>query len=257
MAECLAARLGYPLLGREVAEEAAARLGVPAEALQAKMGDRPSLWGRFSSERRTYIVAMQAAIAERAAEGRLIYHGLAGGLLLGDAVPGMLCLRLIAPMESRVRAVMGTSAMDAAAAEQYIRDVDESRARWVRVMYGEDIMDPVLYDMVVNLETMTIEGACAIVGRVVQLPEFELTERSLARLLDFRTACRVRLALAGDDELGALELDAEAEGGEVTISGAVPLRHGGRAGTRIVEVARGVEGVEKVRLKVEWFDPYP
>jgi hypothetical protein len=124
-------------------------------------------------------------------------------------------------------------------------------------MYGEDIMDPVLYDMVVNLETMTIEGACAIVGRVVQLPEFELTERSLARLLDFRTACRVRLALAGDDELGALELDAEAEGGEVTISGAVPLRHGGRAGTRIVEVARGVEGVEKVRLKVEWFDPYP
>jgi hypothetical protein len=28
-------------------------------------------------------------------------------------------------------------------------------------------------------------------------------------------------------------------------------------GDQIAEIAQSVEGVEEVRLKVEWFDPYP
>ncbi len=256
MARCLAARLGYPLLGREVAQEAAAGLGVRPELLEEKMGDRPSLWSRFSSMRRSYVVAVQTALAERAASGQLVYHGLSGGLLL-RGVPGVFCVRLIAPMESRVSAVMGESGMDAATAEQYIRDIDESRARWVKVMYGEDIMDPALYDLVINLESLSVEGACAVVAKAVDRPEFAVTEHVTRQLRDFLTACRVKLALAGDPELRTLELEAEAEGGRVVVRGGAPLHKTGRTGSRIVELARSVPGVEEVLLRVEWFDPYP
>jgi hypothetical protein len=256
MAQCLAERLGYPTLGREVVQEAAAGLGVPASLLEEKMGDRPTVWGRFSSLRRAYIAAVQSALAERAAEGRLVYHGLAGGMLL-QGVPGTLCIRLIAPLERRIRAVMAESGMDAVMAEQFIHEVDESRARWVRVMYGEDIMDPALYDLVISLETMTVEGACALTAKVLGQPEYELTDEVLAKLGDFRLACRVRVGLAADAELRPLELDTEAERGVVTVTGRAPLRKNNRTGNRIVEIARSVPGVESVRLKVEWYDPYP
>ncbi len=256
VAECLARRLDYPLLGREIAQEAAARLGVPADLLEARMDDRPSLWGRFSSLRRTYVVAVRAALAEHGASGNLVYHGLAGGLLL-RGLPGVLCVRLIAPMERRVQAVMSESDMDAATAEQYIRDQDEARARWVKVMYGEDIMDPSLYDLVVNLESLGIEEACAVVARVLDAPELAVTEEMARRLRDFGTGCRVELALAADAELRPLELEARAEGGRLTITGSAPLHGTGRAGSRIVELARSVPEVEEVFLNVEWFDPYP
>jgi cytidylate kinase len=256
LAECLARRLDYPILGREVVQEAAEKLGVPAGLLAEKMGDRPSLWGRFSSMRRAYIVAVQAALAERARFGNLVYHGLSGGLLMRGA-PGLFCIRLIAPLEQRIRTVSDETGMTRDEARRYIRDVDESRARWVQVMYGKDIMDPALYDLVVNLETLAVESACAIVSRAVSGPEFAVSDPMLRTLADFHLACQVKVALAGDPELRSLELQAEADGDTVAISGEAPLQTSGRTGKRIVALAQQVPGVRKVRLKVEWFDPYP
>ncbi len=256
VAQCLATRLGFPLIGREVAQEAAARLGVPAELLAAKMSDRPSVWSRFSSMRRAYIVAVRAALAEHAASGNLVYHGLAGGMLL-RGLPNVFCVRLIAPMEVRVRAVMGESDMDADTAEQYIRDIDESRARWVKVMYGEDIMDPSLYDLVINLESLSAEGGCSVIARALHQPELDVTERAVRRLSDFITTCRVELALAADAELRPLDLGAESERGKVVIRGTAPLHRNGRTESRIIQLAGAVPGVEEVLLNVEWFDPYP
>ena len=256
MAECLAARLGYPILGREVAQEAALQLGVSARTLEEKMGDRPTVWGRFSTMRRTYVTAVQSALAERAAYGHLVYHGLAGGLLL-RGLPGLLCLRLIAPITTRVKAVMDEYGMEADEAERYIGEQDEARARWVKVMYGEDILDPALYDLVINLENMTVEGACALTARAVRRPEFTLTDGMRDRLDDFRLSCHVRLALAGDPDLRSLELDAEAHGGVVVVTGSAPLRMSNRTGNRIHKLARSVLGIHEVRMKVDWFDPYP
>lgn len=256
MAECLARRLGYPLLGREVAQDAAVRLDVPAALLEAKMTDRPALWSRFSTLRRTYMVAVRAALSAHGASGNLVYHGLAGGLLL-RRLPGVFCVRLVAPMERRIEAVVAESDMDAATADQYIRDIDEARARWVKVLYGEDVEDPSLYDLVINLESLSVEGACGIIARAVEQPELAVTERMVRSLADFNTACRVELALASDADLRPLELEAEAERERVVIRGAAPLHGTGRTERRIVELAHSVPGVEEVLLNVEWFDPYP
>ena len=54
-AECLAATLGYPCLGREILQEAAGKLGVPAEDLTGKLEAPPSLFARLTQERATVI----------------------------------------------------------------------------------------------------------------------------------------------------------------------------------------------------------
>jgi cytidylate kinase len=222
MAECLAKRLHYPLVAREVVQDAASDLGVSDADLSRGMERTPRLWNRQSSERRLYIAAVQAALAEHVADGDLIYHGRAGQVLLAG-LPGVLRVRLIAPIEARVRTLMEGEGMDSASAEQYIRHVDGVRARWVKMMYGEDIEDPFLYNMVINL----------------------------------KIACRVKVALARARETRALDLQISGHGGVVDVSGAAPALKSGQMGDQIVEIAQSVEGVEEVRLKVEWFDPYP
>ena len=256
LAECLAGELDFPVLDEEVIGDAAAHLGVSVADLQERMGDRPSLWEPFSAMRRTYLLALQAALADRVVEGNLVYHGLTGGLLLTD-VPATLTARCLAPMAMRTRAVVQATDMDWSTAERYIRDLDEARDRWVKVIHKVDVADPGLYDVVINLENLTIDAACGMIAGMLGQPEFEVTPEVQAGLRDFRTASHVRLALVEDERLRGLELDAEAEGGRVTITGSVPARASGKTGDRIAAAARTVPGVEDVNLRVEWFDPYP
>jgi cytidylate kinase len=256
LAACLAERLGYPVVGREILQPAAAELGVSEELLTRQMQEAPRLWDRHAAIRRVYVVAVQAALAERIVNGNLVYHGLAGQMLL-QGLPAVLRIRLIAPLESRIRMLVETDGMEREAAEQFITRQDGARARWVRMMYGEDIADPRLYDMVVNLETMSVPIACDLLEATLRQPDFEVTEAVKARLVDFRLACRVKLALVRDEGTRAYELQAEARGGIVEVSGSAPLLTSGQSGDRIVEVVRGVPGVETVRLKLQWYDPYP
>jgi cytidylate kinase len=256
LAACLSERLGIPSLGREVIQQAATEMGVPPEDLGEMMEDRPGLFGRASLLRKVYIGAVQAALAEAVAEGALVYHGLAGGRLL-DGLPGVLRVRLIAPLALRVQALRESHGMGEEEAESYIREVDDSRVRWVKALYGVDVHDPALYDLVVNLGVFTVPEACEVVAATAQRPEFEITEERLADLEDFRTGSRVRLALLEDVGTQALDLDAKARRGVVQVSGSAPLLKSGEIGTRITEIARSVPGVEDVRLKLEWFDPYP
>ncbi len=256
LAACVAERLGWPALGREALQLAAAEVGVTEEQLVQKMQEAPRLWDRHMVARRAYVVALQAALAERVAEGDLVYHGVAGQLLL-RGLPAVLRVRLIAPLQTRVRAVMERDGLGRDAAARHIARQDASRARWVRMMYGEDIADPQLYDLVVSLETMDVRDACALLEAALRQPDFDLTPAVLARLAEFRLACRVRFALVRDGETRAHNLEVEAHGTTIEVSGSAPLLTSGRTGERIAAVARAVPGVESVRLKLQWFDPYP
>jgi len=256
MAECLAEQLQYPIVAREVVQAAASDIGVSEEDLSRGFARTPTLWNRHASERRLYIAAVQAALAEHMVGGDLVYHGRAGQVLLAG-LPGVLRVRLIAPIGTRVQKLMESDEMDATAAKQYIRHVDGVRARWVRMMYGKDIEDPLLYTMVINLKTLSVPSACAIVARAAAQPDFAITPEVKAKLVDFRLACRVKVALAAAQGTRSLDLQVEADGGAIEVSGSVPALSSGKMGEQIVEAARSVPGVEDVRLKVEWFDPYP
>lgn len=256
LAKCLGEHLNSPTLGREVLQEAAAQLGVPAENVGEKMEDRPGRFGRTPLITKLYVAAVRAALAEHAKGGHLVYHGLAGGFLL-RSLPGVLRVRLIAPLELRVQALMESHGMDEASAEAYIRDVDDARALWVRNVYGEDIHDSTRYDMVLNLASFSIPEACEVVAAAASRPEFEMTEARMKELEDFRLACQIRLALLEDLGTQTLELDATVKDAVATVTGEAPLLNTGEVGDRVTEIGLAVPGVKEVRLAIEWFDPYP
>lgn len=255
-AECLADRLGYPVVGREILQVAASDLGVSEASLTQQFERAPTLWNRYASQRRVYIIGVQAALAEHVADGNLVYHGLAGQFLL-RGLPAVLRTRLVAPVPSRIQMLVEHDGMGTDEAERHVRTVDTARARWVKMMYGEHIEDPGLYDMVINLAHVSIESACALVVAGLGQPEFEVTTDVRASLADFRLACRVKRALVTESETRGLPLEVIAHSGVVQVSGSAPMLATGETGDRITEIARAVTGVTAVRLKVQWFDPYP
>ena len=254
LAECLAATLGCSCIAREVLVEGAAKLGVSEEFLQERLQRAPGLWERLTAERKTYALATQAALAEQIAGGEAVYHGLAGHLLLRE-IPEVLRVRLIAPVEIRVRALMEQKGMTREDAERFIAQVDSHRVRWTRLMYNADIEDPRLYDLVLNLEKITIDSGCDAVLAMARRPEFTVDEPARARLADFVLTCRVRLALAIQPATRGLDLDVKARAGTVTLTGKVPkpdmLTHASERWMReLREVVEGVTGVKKVVLDV-------
>ena len=70
LAECIAKELGSPCVGREILVTAAEKLGVPEQVLARKMERGPGLWDQLTLERRIYLVAVQAALAERPKHAR-------------------------------------------------------------------------------------------------------------------------------------------------------------------------------------------
>lgn len=260
LAECVAGALGSPCVAREVLIEGAHKLGVSEERLSAKMERSPGLWERLTTERRTYLLAVQSALAEQAVRGDMVYHGLAGHLLLRE-VPEVLRVRLIAPLEARVAALMEQRGITREEAERYIAEVDQHRARWTRLMYDTEIEDPRLYDLVLNLEKTSINSACAVVVWMARQPEFVVNEACSARLTDFALACRVRLALATNPASRGLELTVTARDGVVTLVGEVPksdmiTRASVRWVGELKQVAESVPEVRRVVLDIQEVSSY-
>jgi CheY-like chemotaxis protein len=135
---------------------------------------------------------VQAELGEHVARGDIVYHGLAGHLLLAG-MPGLLRVRLIAPLEMRVKTLVDRHGLSRDAAIEYIEQVDEERMRWTRLVYGVELRDSSRFDLVVNLEKSSLETACRLVTVAAAAPEYQLDSEDRARYRAFALRCRAEL----------------------------------------------------------------
>jgi hypothetical protein len=150
--------------------------------------------------------------------GDIVYHGLAGQLLLQGGL-AVLRIRVIAPPEFRIQMAQERMNLSRAEAIPHIRKVDEQRDKWVQYLYGVDWQDPSLYDMVINLQSINIDQACRLICGMIKEGGFEFSSKHQSALRDFGLAARVRAALAKDALTSNLEVEVESHAGEITIKG--------------------------------------
>jgi cytidylate kinase len=221
LAECLSRRLGYRCIDRDVIVERAAAYGVSQDDIREAMEKPPGFLDRFKHKRYLYLALVQAALAEEVRSGRAIYHGLAGHLLLKGGHP-ILRTRIIAPMEFRIQTVQERLKYSRNAAIAYIEKVDQDRRKWTQFLYGVDWGDPSLYDLVLNLEYVTIEEACRMISSLVIERRFEFTPECQQKMEDLALGSRVRADLAINPSTSDLELEVVAHQGAIAIKGKVP-----------------------------------
>jgi len=220
LAECLAAQLGFRLIDRDVIVERAAAYGVSQEQLREALEKPPSWLERLRHKRYMYLALVQAALSEEVRSGNAIYHGLAGHLLLPGG-PMILRTRIIAPMEFRIAMAQDRLKLSREEAIAYIQRVDQERRRWTHYLYGVDWGDASLYDLVINLEHISISDACQLIAFLVhqRCPEFKPAYRRI--LDDVALASRVKANLAINPPTSHLEFEVSAQDGAVRIRGRV------------------------------------
>jgi cytidylate kinase len=244
LAECLAQSLGYRCVDRDVIVERAAAHGVSQEELRDALQKPPSFLDRLQHKKYLYLVLIQAALIEEVRTGQAVYHGNAGHLLLRGG-PHILRVRIIAPIEFRLKMAQERLKLSRAEALAHIEKMDQDRRKWTQYLYGVDWGDPANYDIVVNLEHVDISEACQTVSMLARQRCFEFTPCCQAAMNDLALASRVRTELALAAPTSHLEFDVDAKDGAVRIRGGVSsVREVGE----IRRIAGAVPGVASLNL---------
>ncbi len=243
LAECLAAKLGYRCIDRDVIVERAAASGISQEVLMDALLKPPSFLERFQHKKYIYLAVIQAALAEEVRTGRAIYHGNAGHLLLKGGAP-VLRIRVIAPLDFRIQMAQKRLKISPTEIVSYIRKKDQDRRKWTHYLYGVDWEDPTLYDLVVNLQYLRIEEACDVVANLVKQRCFQLDEECQAALNDLALASRIRANLALDPATEDLEVEVTASSGKVRIKGKLSSLDQSREVERIARALPGVMSLD-------------
>jgi cytidylate kinase len=244
LAEYLAQKLGYKCIDRDRIVERAAASGVSQDDLRLAIEKPPTFLGQSGHTQYRYLALIQAALTAEVRNGNAIYHGLAGHLLL-RGVPNILRTRIIAPMQVRISMVKKQLTYSDSEAIAYIEKMDRDRRKWTQFLYGSDWGDPSLYDMLLNLEYMSIGDAGEIICSALKQPRFEFTPECQRAIDDLALASLIRANLALDPATSDLELEVTALAGSVSFKG--ELLSAGQA-KEITRIARSVPGVKAVQL---------
>ncbi|MEW5984778.1 MAG: cytidylate kinase family protein [Acidobacteriota bacterium] len=243
LADRLSQQLGYRNIGRDLIVERAALSGVPQEILQNALQKPPSFLERLKHSKYIYLCLIQAALSEEVRQGRAIYLGNAGHLLLKGAP--VLRARIVAPLDVRLRMAQERLKLTRSQALDHIQRTDNDRRKWTQYIYGVDWTDPSLYDVVLNLEFMTVQHACDVLATLVTKDPFALTPESQALFDNLALSSRLRANLATNTSTEDLEVDVSARAGVVTIRGKFSSRY---HMSEIERIARAVPGVKELSL---------
>src|ERR671922_2824247 len=98
----VAQRLGYRYVDQELLQDAVRRYGLAEEKLSHLDESKPTLFERFDAETRHYTSVLQSTLLEFAEADNVILMGRGGQWLL-RGIPHVLRIRVIAPLEQRVK----------------------------------------------------------------------------------------------------------------------------------------------------------
>ena len=246
VAEALARELGHPCVSREVVLDASQDSGVDERELQSTLEDPPRFWEKTPGRMPAHLNLVRTALLRRAQAGDLVYHGLAGHLMLGG-ISHILRVRVIAGAESRIQALMDYKGMSRKEATVHLKKLDTQLMKWTLFLYGVDWQDPSLYDVVLNLDRISVTDAVSTLAAMTRLPGFQPTDESRKAYDDLYLSSVVWAALTKETRTRAANNRVGADGGTVFITGAAA---NAGAVNAILEVAQRVEGVREVDNQV-------
>jgi cytidylate kinase len=262
IAEKVAETLGYECLSREILVEAAQLFNVSEKKLIRSLNEAPNILERMVHGKERYLEYIKASLLEYARKGNVVYHGHAGHLLLTE-IPQILKVRILAEKDDRISLVQKRKNLSRKAAAEVIENEDKNRIHWTRYLYKEDVNDPKLYNIVINIGNLTIEDACEIICLAARSKSYRSTDESKQAIDDLAITNRIQA------ELNSIcEAKVSVKNGEVKVKVAAQKRrksgyispalkhHIGEAyqhdvTRQIYEIAHKVPGVKDVFCQVD------
>ena len=250
VAQRLAHEMGWTLVLHELVEhDLAERLQVPESAVHRRFEGGATLRERWQIGSGRLIQYTAEEILKLAQQGNVLIRGWGACALLRE-VPHVVRVRVCAPMELRERSLMERRSLDRGAARQEIERNDATHERTLQAAFGVDRADPLLYDLVLNTERLSVETCAKLVRELVERPELRETDASRAILDDkvLEAHMRIKLAERFTPGTGVSGIEAKASGGKVILKGiAIHATLADEAG----KIVGAIPGVRDVDNRVE------
>jgi cytidylate kinase len=172
----VAQALGFVFVDREIAEEAARRIGLDPKVAEARDERAPAVVEEIGLalaaatpgyvtipelDDRTLADATRRVILALAEAGGYVILGRGSQAILAGR-PDACHLSLVGERSDRARRVAEWQGIDEKEASALCERVDAERANYVRRFYGRHIADPLLYDVVLNTSQLSPDLATAL-----------------------------------------------------------------------------------------------
>jgi cytidylate kinase len=240
---------GLAVMRNEVIENVAGRMQVPPSLVRRVREGQAGLVERLTTDRQQFAIYTEEEILHQAERGNVILRGWGATCVLRP-VAHVLRVRVTRPFDARVRWVMEDLGTDSlATAEAEVRRSDNAHAARMHATFGVTWGDPLLYDLVVNTERISVESAAQQILQLAAQPEFQETEESRAVLAGLALSAKVRAALKANDSTRHTDVQIEAKDGRVSLSGIVVNEQEKDEAERIASAVAGIGKVDN-RLRL-------
>ena len=238
----LATALGWEFADREIITKAAESFGEGVVELRHATEEKPTLWDRFQQSQQRYATYVEATVLEMAARDNVVLVGRASTVILRD-VRHALRVRVIASEYVRAQRIEWQQGLTAEAALESVRHADHDLGARVRFLYHLDWEAPLLYDVVLNTERLSVPRAVAVLREMLADERFASTDDSRQELRDRSLTASARAALLANPTTRPSRIRVTAAGGAVELTGLVISEAERRAAEAAVARIAGVATV--------------
>ncbi|MCX8106686.1 MAG: cytidylate kinase-like family protein [Ignavibacterium album] len=130
------------------------------DAVYELLGVKPSDW--------TLLHKTTETILQIARMGKAIIVGR-GGNVITSKLPNAFHIRLVAPLETRIRHVQEVFGFSKQQAMEYIEKEDKSRKKYLKTHFFRDPEDPTLYHLILNTGALTYKEAAEIIATSLKI----------------------------------------------------------------------------------------
>lgn len=244
--DLLAREFGVKLVDKESLEQDLVRFGLPEERVEQYDERKPGFWEAFSIDRDRYYHYLKASILETARRGDHIIVGRGSSVLLAG-IPGILHLKIVAPLEDRIRRTMNKHGCDERNARKLLRESDHNRAGFYHFFFDADWDSAELYDLTCNTGMLAPDQILRLVRSLLESPEYRDYEATTQRLAEMATAQKILTRIIFEEKIPIRFPAVEVQGDVATISGAV---NGANRIEQCREIAESTEGISRVEILI-------
>jgi hypothetical protein len=136
-------------------------------------------------------------------------------------VPHVLRVRVTAPERVRAMRVEQQQGLTREAALDYVQQTDRERGARVRFFYHVDWDDPLLYDLVLNTERLTVAEGVPLFLDLLRSERFQATTVSRAIVTDRSLTAQAKAALMANPATRAQPVFVSSARGVISLTGSV------------------------------------
>ena len=216
----LAEELGWEFADREIIAKASQQFGEDVMDLRHSIEEKPTLWERFSDSQHRYKAYIEAIMLEMAAHDNVVLAGRSSTIVLRQ-IPHAVRVRTTASERKRAQRLEHQQGLTQEASLEYVRQSDRERAARVKFLYRVDVDDPLLYDLMLNTDRLTVEKGAALIRETLRGDHFQSIEAGRKEVVDLSLAALARAALIAHPEVQARNITVTCKDGQVWLTGGV------------------------------------